>query len=34
MREIIYREEKEEKGVYRNYKWEMGDITHHDSIFY
>jgi hypothetical protein len=34
MREIYIEKEREEKGVYRNYKWEMGNSTHHDSIFY
>lgn len=28
------RERREEKGVLGNYKWEMGNFTHHASIFY
>ena len=30
----IYREYRENKGVNGNYKWEMGNFTHHGSIFY
>lgn len=29
-----YREYREKREVNGNYKWEMGNFTHHGSIFY
>ena len=34
MREIYIEKEREKKAVNGNYKWEMGNFTHHGPIFY
>lgn len=34
MREKIYRETERKEEVNGNYKWEVGNFTHHASIFY
>ena len=34
MREIYIEKQREKKGVNGNYKWEMGNFTHHGPIFY
>ena len=34
MREIYIEKEREKIRVNGNYKWEMGNFTHHGPIFY